>query len=310
MALGEEEAEPASKPLRIVFFGLPLCALLLARDGHDVTLCALSRTDSVGLRRARRTFGDRLLIKPSVRDPALLARVRALKPDLLVSWFWTTRLPMTIVRAARLGGIGAHPSLLPRHRGPDPTYWAITSGDEETGVTVHRIEAEYDTGEMLAQERLRIDPAWNAWLLARALDRPSLRLLRATVARFARGEDVPGLPQDPALATQAPAPDDEACAIRWDRSTAEILRQVRALAPAPGAWTEVEGALVTVIRAVAADRYPRVLAPGEGAVDGDRVIVRTGDGAIALLQAEIDGAPAGPAELSALFLSRAPLVIG
>src|SRR5690349_3138771 len=63
--------------LRIAFFGLPLAALLLARDGHDVALAALSRTDAVGLRRARRLFGpDRLLIKPKVSDPELLARVR------------------------------------------------------------------------------------------------------------------------------------------------------------------------------------------------------------------------------------------
>src|SRR6185436_17968339 len=114
------------------------------------------------------------------------ARVRALQPDLLVSWFWTTRLPMALIEAARFGGIGAHPSLLPRHRGPDPTYWAIASGDVETGVTVHRIAEDYDTGAILAQERLAIDPHWNAWNLARALDRPSLRLLRATAARFAR----------------------------------------------------------------------------------------------------------------------------
>src|SRR6202012_2240644 len=196
----------------------------------------------VGLRRARRVLGEaRVLVKPSVRDPALLSRVSALAPDLLVSWFWTTRLPMALVRAARLGGIGAHPSLLPRHRGPDPTYWAITSGDDETGVTVHGIEEEYDTGAILAQERLRIDPAWNAWQLAKALDRPSLRMLRATVARFARGEVVEGTPQDPALATQAPIPDDVACAIPWRGPTERVLRHIRALSPAPGAWTEVEG---------------------------------------------------------------------
>lgn len=298
-------AAPGDRPLRIVFFGLPLAALLLARDGHDIALAALSRADAVGLRRARRVFGDRLLLKPSVRDAALGDRVRALAPDLLVSWFWTTRLPMTLVRAARLGGIGAHPSLLPRHRGPDPTYWAITSGDEETGVSVHRIEAEYDTGDVLAQEKLRIDPAWNAWLLARALDRPSLRLLRATVARFARGEIIPGIAQDPALATSAPIPDDAAAAIRWSRPTAEILRQVRALAPAPGAWTEIGGALVTVVRASAAAAFPSALAPGEGAVLGSRVVVRTGDGAIELVEAEIDGAPAGPAALAALFEAHA-----
>src|SRR5262245_51013634 len=105
--------------MRIAFFGLPLAALLLAADGHDIALCALSRSDAVGVRRASRLFGDRLLLRPKADDPALLRRVSALEPDLLVSWFWTTRLPMALVGAARLGGIGAHPSLLPRHRGPD-----------------------------------------------------------------------------------------------------------------------------------------------------------------------------------------------
>lgn len=296
-------AEESKRPFRLVFFGLPLAALLLARDGHDVSLVSLSRTDAVGLRRARGLFGpDRLLLKPSVRDPALLERVRALSPDLLVSWFWTTRLPMTLVRAARLGGIGAHPSLLPRHRGPDPTYWALASGDEETGVSVHRIEADYDTGAVLAQERLRIDPAWNAWLLARALDRPSLRLLRATVARLARGEEIAGLPQDPALATQAPLPDDTACALRWTWSTERILSQIRALAPAPGAWTEISGTLVTVLEAARATSYPAGLLPGEGVADAGRVLVRTADGAVELRRGEIDGVPAGPAEFAPLFL--------
>lgn len=298
-------------PLRLVFFGLPLAAILLARDGHDVALAALSRSDAVGLRRARRLFGpDRLLMKPKVSDPALVERVRSLSPDLFVSWFWTTRLPMPLVGAARLGGIGAHPSLLPRHRGPDPTYWAIASGDVETGVTVHRIEKEYDTGEILAQERLAIDPGWTSWDLARALDRPSLRLLRATVARFARGEAIAGIAQDASLATVAPFPDDEAAALRWSWPTEQVLRHIRALAPAPGAWTEIEGAAVIVTRAARAPAFPRALTPGEGAIVGGAPLVRTGDGAILLLEGEIDGSPAIAKDFAALFLSRLPLMIG
>jgi methionyl-tRNA formyltransferase len=296
--------------LRVVFFGLPLAALLLARDGHEIALAALSRTDAVGLRRARRTFAGRLLEKPRAGDRALLERVRSLKPDLLVSWFWTTKLPPALFAAARLGGIGAHPSLLPRHRGPDPTYWAIASGDRETGVTVHRLEAEYDTGEILAQERLAIDPAWTAWNLARALDRPSLRLLRATVARFARGEAVAGAPQDPALATEAPAPSDEDAAIRWTWPTDRVLRHIRALAPAPGAWTEIDGSVVSITRAEAAPRFPAALLPGEGAAHGRFPLVRTGDGAVVLLEGEIDGKPASTDDLAALFLQRRPLVVG
>jgi methionyl-tRNA formyltransferase len=297
--------EPAAGRFRIAFFGLPLAALLLHRDGYEITFAAISRTDTVGLRRAQRLFGPRLLVRPDIRTTELRARVEALAPDLLVSWFWTTRLPMSLVRSARLGGIGVHPSLLPRHRGPDPTYWAIASGDVETGVTAHRIEAEYDTGDILEQERLRIDPAWNAWQLARALDRPSLRVLRGTVLRLARGEEVPGIPQDPALATQAPAPDDEACAIRWSWPTERVLRHIRALAPAPGAWTEIEGAVVVVLRAAPATNFPAALAPGDAISLGGVAVVRTGDTAIALLQGEIEGDPASAGVLAALVAAGA-----
>lgn len=294
--------------LKIAFFGLPLAALLLDRDGHEIALAAISRLDSVGLRRAKKRFGARLLQRPDATRPAFIERLRALQPDLVVSWFWTKRLPVEILRVPPLGAIGAHPSLLPRHRGPDPTYWAIASGDSETGVTVHRLDADYDTGDILAVSRLAIDPAWNAWQLARALDHPSLALLRATVNAFARGEPPAPLPQDPSLATYAPFPEDDACAIQWSRKTSEILRHVRALAPAPGAWTEISGVPVTVLEARAAASYPAILLPGEAVSDGERCIVRTADGAVDLLRVEIDGVPASPVELHALMTG--PAVIG
>jgi methionyl-tRNA formyltransferase len=290
----------ARPPLRIAYFGLPLGALLLARDGHELALVALSRKD-VGMRRAERQFGSRLLYRPDVSSPELEARVGDAAPDLVVSWFWTTKLPMSLVAAARLGGIGAHPSLLPRHRGPDPCTWAILAGDVETGVSVHRLAAEYDTGDVIAQARLAIDPGWNAWRLAKALDRPSLQLLRETVGRFAAGEAVSGESQDPARATEAPFIDEEGAAIRWDQPTDVVLRAIRALAPAPGAWTEIGDHVVVVTRAEAADRYPRVLSPGEGAAFLGRAMVRTSDGAVVLLEGEIDGQSADAAALLALF---------
>ncbi|MFO0586938.1 MAG: methionyl-tRNA formyltransferase [Polyangiaceae bacterium] len=287
--------------LRVAFFGLPLAALLLDRDGHDVVLASICRSDAVGLRRAKKRFAGRFLLKPDATRPAFVERVRSLEPDLIVSWFWTKRLPMDVIRAARHGGIGAHPSLLPRHRGPDPTYWAIASGDTETGVSVHRLEADYDTGDVLMVERLPIDPAWNAWQLARALDRPSLRALRRTVAAFASGAPPAPIPQDESKATQAPAPDDDACAIRWSEPTNRILLHIRALAPSPGAWTEIAGALVSILEARASRSYPEVLVPGESVTIEDRAVVRTGDGAIDLLRVEIDGQPATLSELRALL---------
>ena len=271
--------------MRVVVFGLPLAALLLAEDGHDVALVASPRSDALGMRRARRVFGERFRVRPPL-DAALHAKVRALAPELFVSWFWTTKLPMSLVSLAKQGGLGVHPSLLPRHRGPDPYFWAIERGDRETGVTAHRLAAEYDTGAILGQRKLAIDPSWNAWTLAKKLDRPSLALLRETVRAFAEGHPPRETPQDESLATTAPEPDEELLALRFDRPTDAVLRRIRALAPSPGASFELEGNVVVVTRADAATRWPKALVAGEAAVVDGKAVVRTGDAAIVLLEGE------------------------
>src|SRR5258708_4981383 len=147
---------------------MPLGALLLARDGHELVYIGISRDDALGLRRVKKTFGSERFVRPEVSSPATIQRIAALQPDLIVSWFWTKRLPAELLK--RAPAIGVHPSLLPRHRGPDPYFWAIDSGDEVTGVTAHMLEPAYDTGAILRQVPLRIDPTWNAWTLAKKLD--------------------------------------------------------------------------------------------------------------------------------------------
>lgn len=253
---------------------------------------------------------ERVLLRTEATQAELAEKVRALAPDLVVSWFWTQRLPMTLVNAARLGGIGVHPSLLPRHRGADPFFAALDAGDAETGVTAHRIAEDYDTGAILAARRLPIDPEWNAWQLARALDRPSLGLLREVVARYARGEEVPELLQDEALATRADPPTDEDCAIRWSLPTARILRRIRALSPAPGAFTEIDEAMVVITKAREAASFPKVLEPGEAAVVDERAVVRTGDSAIVLEEGLIDDAPANAEALAQLVARARAKVVG
>jgi methionyl-tRNA formyltransferase len=291
--------------VRIAFFGLPLAALLLERDGHDLALVSLSRLDAVGVRRAKRHFRGRILLRPKVDEPGLIERVRAARVDLLVSWFWTTLLPPSLVAACPLGGVGVHPSLLPRHRGPDPYFWALDAGDTVTGVTAHRIAPAYDTGAILAQRRLPIDPSWDAWRLARALDRPSLALLREVVGAFAAGHPPPDQPQDDATATAAPAPSEEICELRFSDPVEVLLRRIRALSPAPAAFLEIGDSIVSVLRAERASSFPAGLLPGEAAVVGGRAVVRAADGAIALLGGELDGEAVGVEELAALVASVA-----
>lgn len=274
--------------MRIAFVGLPLAALLLAADGHEIVWAGICRRDAIGTRRLRARLGAARA--PIVPDLARrVDEVRALAPDLVVSWFWTKKVPRAFREIAPHGAIGVHPSLLPRHRGPDPYYWAIASGDEETGVTAHELEDEYDTGALLGTRSLRIDPRWSAWTLAKRLDRPSLGLLREVVASYARGAPPARAPQEESLATEAPAPSEDDLELRWTGSAEEIVRRVRAASPYPGAFTEIGGRVVVVTQAAVTARFPKALAPGEAAVGEDGVaIVRAGAGAVALLGGRLE----------------------
>lgn len=274
--------------MRIAFVGLPLAALLLHADGHEVVWAGVCRRDAIGVRRLRRLIGrENVSMLPDLER--LAGSVAERRPELVVSWFWTRKVPGVFRAIAPMGAIGVHPSLLPRHRGPDPYFWAIDAGDAVTGVTAHELEDDYDTGAILGRRELAIDPSWNAWKLAKRLDRPSLALLRETVAAFARGAPPPRIVQDEALATDAAQPTDDDLEVRWTDDAAHIERRVRAASPWPGAFTEIGDATITLTAVRATSKHPRALAPGEAVVRDDGIaIVRAGEGAVELLRGRVD----------------------
>lgn len=278
--------------MNIAFFGLPIAALALCRDGHDVSLAALSPVQAPGRRRLRRSLGqehvvDALGLDKARFDELVDRRLFAFRPDLLVCWFWTRQLPERWLVRARLGGIGVHPSLLPRHRGPDPFFWTIDSGDVTAGVSVYQLDAEYDTGPVFWQEALPVGSR-NSWQLARALDRPGLAVLRRVVGRLAAGVLPQARPQANALATWARRPEGSDLGVDWTWTTERVLRRVQALAPIPGLALELRGVRFFVLRAEARGPVISPLEPGEADI-GTEVTVRTGDGAIALTRVLVEG---------------------
>lgn len=276
--------------MKILFFGLPLAAILLARDGHEIVHAAICRKDARGLRRLRRILGDdRVSLVPTV-SAAFLAERRREAPDLVVSWFWTKKLPAAALGIAPLGAFGVHPSLLPRHRGPDPYFAALRAGDLETGVTAHRLDVEYDTGAMLGQKRLPIDPRWNAWTLAKKLDRPSLALLRETARAFASGKPPLEIPQDDALATDAGPPTDDDLALDLAQPCEELLRLIRAAAPWPGAFVTVGSETVVVTDAVRDPAAPRALKAGDATLFQGAFYLGAGDGVLRVTAGRLEDA--------------------
>ncbi|HVU02624.1 MAG TPA: formyltransferase family protein [Polyangiaceae bacterium] len=279
--------------IRIAYFGLPLGALLLHADGLPPALVVLAPPEAPGRRRLARSLSADVLDAQLVDDAealeaAFVERLEREPPDLLVSWYWTRRLPERALRSARLGAIGVHPSLLPRHRGPNPFFAAIDAGDAVTGVTVHRLVHEYDAGAVLARETIPVAER-NAWQLARALDRPGLRTLRRVVRAFAEGNPPPDVPQDPSKATLAPEPDGELLHADFSWPAERVVRRIRALSPVPGLALEIGGIRFFATDARVTSRVVPSLRPGEAARTAEGVAIRAGDAGVLILRAQISG---------------------
>lgn len=98
---------------------------------------------------------------PISTEPAghqsVIELVREHRPDILMSTHYRSRIPGSVLGAARLGTINLHPSLLPRYRGTNSVAWAIINGETETGFSFHTMTSEFDTGRILLQERMKIE---------------------------------------------------------------------------------------------------------------------------------------------------------
>lgn len=296
--------------MRLLYLGLPLGALCLTASGHVPAVVGIGHRHAPGTRRLRRQLGARgvpLLGRPDLHDAGVVRALESTRPDVILSWFWPQRIPASVLALAPGGAFGVHPSLLPRWRGPDPYFWAIANGDARTGVSLHRLTAEYDRGDVIARHEVPIDGRDDAWSLARKLDRPGLALLLACARTAAAGLPQAGEAQDATQATWAPAPSPEQLAVDWHRSTVEVARLIRAAAPWPGATAQLGDTEVEVTRARALGvAPPRALRVAEAWATPEGPAVRTGDGAVVLLEGRAGDRTLNGTELWALVSGADP----
>jgi len=283
--------------VRVIFMGTPDFAVpalqALVAAGHEV-VAAYTQPPRPGGRRGKELTPTPVhkaadMLGIAVRHPVSLkgadeqATFAALEADVAVVAAYGLILPQAVLDAPRLGCLNVHASLLPRWRGAAPIQRAILAGDEETGVTIMQMEAGLDTGPMLAVVKTPVDGK-TAGELTAELAELGANLMVEVLA------DLPGhaaAVQPEAGVTYAHKIDKAEARIDWANSADEIERQIRAFAPAPGAWFEFEGERCKVL---AAELNEGTGAPG--LVLDDQLTIACETGAIRLTLVQRAGRPA------------------
>ncbi len=195
----------------------------------------------------------------------------ALEADVGVVAAYGLILPQPILDAPEHGCLNVHASILPRWRGAAPIHRAVMAGDPVTGVTIMQMEAGLDTGPMLTMARTPIEEKTTGEL-TEELAEIGAQLMVGTLIDI---EMLHPLEQDDAEATYAEKIDKAEALIDWNRPAPELVRHVHGLSPFPGAWCEVDGQRVKLLRAELAEGSG---APGE--VLDDRLCIACREGAI------------------------------
>lgn len=244
---------------------------LLRALGHEplALLCTRERADRYG------EFGEHVRDAPEGLDvviPASRERmaplIRGYEPDLLLCLGFPWKIPADALAVAKLGAVNGHPSLLPHYRGPSPVSWAIRNGETEGGFTFHRMDAELDTGPILAQAPIALGDEHSWEELQPKLVEAVTGLLPRALERVERRD--PGAAQPRDVGEYYSFFEPEYARIDWTKSRLEVYRQVQAwrfhspTAGERGALTELDGETVRVLRVSLEPAEGRALECGDG----------------------------------------------
>lgn len=237
-------------------------------------------------------LGVPVLIADGVEQDTMATWLAERRPKTIFCVGWSSLLKSPVLKAAPQGVVGYHPALLPANRGRHPIIWALALGLVETGSTFFAMDEGADSGDILSQERVSIDPDDDAATLYRRLTETARGQIVRLAADLAASR-AERRPQDPARASvwRKRGPLDGR--IDWRMSAAAVHNLVRALArPYVGAHCDWQGRACKIWRTQPAGAAAPNLEPGKVlARDGGTIVVKCGDAALRLVEHDLDPLP-------------------
>jgi methionyl-tRNA formyltransferase len=292
--------------VRVVFMGTPDFAAACLRAVaavHEVAL-VVCQPDKPAGRGSQLTappvkqLAEELalpVIQPkSARTGELRDALKASGAELAIVVAYGKILPKDVLEALPRGCINVHASLLPKYRGAAPIQWAVIDGEPETGVSIMQLDEGMDTGPVLLERRIRLDPSWTSGDLFEHLKPVGAEALLEALERIAQGRAVPR-EQDHVRATHARMLAKEDGAIDFSQPAAKVAARIRGVDPWPGAQALLRGHNLKLFRA-------RVDLGGRGqpgtvlAVDAAGAHVACGEGAVVIAELQMPGKKRMPAQ--------------
>ena len=232
-------------------------------------------------------------------DPQFLAELKSLNPQVIVVAAYGQLLRPALLTIPPLGCVNVHASLLPKYRGAAPINWALIRGERVTGVTIMLIDETLDTGPILLQSKLAIEPSDDAGTLQERLATCGAETLLHALDAMESGV-LSAVPQDHVKATYAPKLRKEDGIVVWGRSADDLAHLIRGITPWPGAVTMHQGKPLRIWRAT-----PMAMSgsgrPGRVAtIDALGIWVETGDGYLVLREVQ----PASGRRMAAAAYAR------
>jgi methionyl-tRNA formyltransferase len=298
---------------RVVVFGYSdvghECLSLLLKRGVSV-VAVYSHADAPGekmwfpsvAKQARETKIP-VHLDADLRSEQALEEFAALKPDLLLSFYYRQLIPAPAFSRATLGAFNMHGSLLPKYRGRAPVNWAVALGEKETGATLHVMTALADAGDIVDQQSVPIGPDDTAAEVQTAVRDAAVLVLERQLDALLTGT-APRKPQDNAAATKFGRRHPEDGEIVWTRPAGDIHNLVRAVShPYPGAYANVCNSKLMIWRTKRVEGTPSAPRPKPGTFrfDGDHCYAAGSDGRwLEIVTAQVNEEP----ELQGAALAR------